>query len=710
MIKFHKMMNKKFSLFLLVVLLTVNLAHAQDGPVFRIGILDTERGPLADGARLAVNEINSLGGVRGADGTFFRLELIFKSPSDNITTSLASLRDSSIIALLGPISDNDVKNNIDALQSLNVPVLTPATGDTTLTDDTTGRIIRIRAAQIWQGRALANYLLGDLHLQRVATVQLDSDLETSASIVGFTITSTGLNVTPQPALQAQTDGTVQDAVTQLMSARPDAVVAYGQPARAGKFLNSLRDSGYTGLYAYNLVDASDFQDTVRSAYLGGIYATTTWAYTASDEASTTFRDSFIQLYGAIPGSIEAASYDGINLLATAINLPGELQMNLTQLNNIDGVQGLLRPALLQPGETTDNVTVTRLGDYGAAQVIARYSGNQRLDINEPIPPTLIPTIAPTATPDGVVITIKQSQQNVRTGPSISYDILGQMARDEQASVIGATVDLTWVVISYRGTQGWLATYLLDVYGDLKTVPIITPPPTPTPIPTATALPIPDIIIDSASISPSPAVANQPFIVNVTVRNIGSTIANQFAIAATFPPNNLYAAAIVQGLAPGQIITVALNGTFGNTGCYSVAIVADLNNEVNEGAGESNNLFNFSYCINKPILRQGTQTLNPGDTIDLEGNAVQGDANWNVNANQLDGLFSARLGIIPGITLETAHWDLINSGVVNLTSIPRANLTPGTIIGIITADGNRGAVRVDDLPGNQLRVTFILYQN
>lgn len=710
MLKRFSKHSSKIGLSIILITLALNLAQAQTGPVFRIGVLDEERGPITDGAKLAINEINSLGGVRGADGTFFRLELVVQPPDDNLATSLSSLREASIIAVLGPLSDADVKNNIDALQSLNVPVLTPATGDTTLTDTTTGRIFRTRAAQIWQGRALASYLLGDLQITRVATVQLDTDLETSASIVGFTISATGLNITPQPALQAQTDGTVQDAIDQIEIANPQAVVAYGQPARAGKFLNSLRDASYTGIFAYNQVDDSAFRDTAASANLNGIYATTTWPYAATDEASSTFRDDFIRLYGTIPGPIEAASYDAVGLLAAAINLPGELQTNLAQLNNLDGVQGLLRPAQLQSGETSDNVAVVQLGTFGASQVVARFAGNQRLDIKEPIPPTLIPTIAPTTTPEGVVITIKQVRQNVRSGPSTSYDIIGQLNQNEQARVIGATVDFTWVVISFRGTQGWLATYLLDVFGDLKTVPIIAPPPTPTPVPTATPLPIPDIVINAASVAPAPIIVNQPFLVNVTVRNNGSTNAGQFAVAATFPPNNLYASAIIPGLAAGQITNVTLSGTFANTGCYAVLIVVDLNNEVNEGAGESNNLFNFNYCINKSILRQGSQTLNPGDTLDLEGNAAQGDANWNINASQLDALFSARLGIIPGVTLETVHWDLINPNIVNLTSIPRTNLAPGTVIGVITADGNRGAMRVDDLPGNQLRVTFTLYQN
>src|SRR5690348_14539673 len=111
---------------ILLMLLTMNLVYGQAAPVFRIGVLDDQRGPIANGARLAVRDINAAGGVRGADGTQFQLELIVQPVAGtNLTNTIASLRDASLIAILGPESDSDVKDNMAALQALNIPVLTP---------------------------------------------------------------------------------------------------------------------------------------------------------------------------------------------------------------------------------------------------------------------------------------------------------------------------------------------------------------------------------------------------------------------------------------------------------------------------------------------------------------------------------------------------------------------------------------------------------
>ena len=84
------------------------------------------------------------------------------------------------------------------LQSLNVPVIIPATDDTIITSDASGLLFRSRAQEALLGQALANYLIGEFNLTPVATVQLD--VASTAGIVGFTTSAATLGVTPQPAI------------------------------------------------------------------------------------------------------------------------------------------------------------------------------------------------------------------------------------------------------------------------------------------------------------------------------------------------------------------------------------------------------------------------------------------------------------------------------------------------------------------------------
>lgn len=684
---------------------------AQEQPVFRIGVLDDPYGPASTGARLAVEALNQAGGVQGADGTFFRLDLV-PQPTDgglSLAAAVSNLAQASVIAVIGPISDDEVLNDLPTLQALNVPVLILGTGDTLLTADTTGRLLRMRAAEVLRGGALASYLVTDLGIQRIATVQYGFDLASAGGVIGFSKAASALGVAPQTAILIQTADEVDSAVSQVTQSNPEMVVAYGQPANVAAFYVALRASGWPGLFAYNEAEQPAFHESIPREQRAGIFSTSTWAFTTQDVPSQMFRDQYVVTFGAVPGALEAASYDAVSLLAEAIRRPGELLSNLQQLTAIRGVQGFLGVGSAGRSELSGNVAVIQFGPYGAPQVLARYDGSRRIPLELVTGPAATPLPAPTPTPQGVVATITRAVQNVRSGPGMVYDVIGQLNQGEQIQVIGANLDFTWLVIPFRGQQGWISRSILDTFGDLNTLPIVAAPPTPTPPPSPTAAPLPDIVIDAAAVSPNPILPGVPFNVSVTVRNAGAAPAGQFAIAATFPPNNVYTSAIIGGLGPGQSILTTLTGTLSNTGFYSVVIVADLNNDVQE-SNENNNLFNFSYTINKPIIGQGSQTLNPGNTIDLEGNALQGDANWNTGATSLDALFSAQLGIIPNVSLATIHWDLINSSIVNQTSIPAGSLVPGTVIGILTADGNRGAMRVDNLVGSQLTLTFLVYSN
>jgi hypothetical protein len=275
------------------------------------------------------------------------------------------------------------------------------------------------------------------------------------------------------------------------------------------------------------------------------------------------------------------------------------------------------------------------------------------------------------------------------------------------------------VINFQGVQGWLVAYLLDISGDLGSVPVVPTPPTPTPgvtatpaiPPTPTPTPTADVIIDSVVAVPTPIAPNQTFTINVTVRNIGGTSAGTFAVAGTFAPNNLYLIGQVPSLGPGQSAVLPLSGTLSGSGTFTTSLVIDANNQVPEGVvGEQNNIYNFTYTVGQSILNQGMATLNLGDTVDLEGNAVQGDANWNADDGTLGlkAIFGAKLGVLGSGDYNAVTWEQINPSVVNRDSIPRTEINPGTLIGIITADGHRGVMQVNTVSDTQIVLTYKVY--
>ena len=300
-----------------LLLLALQGVSAQDLPVLHIGVLDNERGSISNGARLAVREINAAGGVRGADGTLFQLDLVIE-PIDNgssLEQAVTNLKAANVEAVLGPETSDDVLNGMTTLDSLDVPIITPATGDTIITSDTSGLIFRSRAADALQGQALASYLISDYKLSPVATVQLD--VASTASVVGFTTAASTLGVTPNPALILRDPSEMNDSISTLVSANPAVIVVYGSsPDLAATLYNGLRAQSWTGLFVYNQAFEPTFRNTVPFDQLNGIVTATTWPFTADDLASTTFLNSYIHAYGELPDAVTAASYDSVKVIAT----------------------------------------------------------------------------------------------------------------------------------------------------------------------------------------------------------------------------------------------------------------------------------------------------------------------------------------------------------------------------------------------------------
>jgi ABC-type branched-subunit amino acid transport system substrate-binding protein len=143
----------RVGLVLLLLCLVAGIGQAQSQPVFRIGVLDDARGPIANGARLAVKTINDSGGVPGADGTLFRLELIIQPTRSGagLARAISEINNASVIAALGPLTTEEVLTGLTLLQGLNVPILTPALGDTILASDSTGLFFRTRPQRCCKG-------------------------------------------------------------------------------------------------------------------------------------------------------------------------------------------------------------------------------------------------------------------------------------------------------------------------------------------------------------------------------------------------------------------------------------------------------------------------------------------------------------------------------------------------------------------------------
>lgn len=679
----------RMALLVLAVLLVAS-PYAKAQSIVRIGVIDHAGGSIARGAQLAAKLLNDDGGLTGANGARYEILIAVTSPA-NMDIATANMRQADVIAVLGPSSPVDLIAALPQLQDLQVPVFTTATDDSLLLQDSSGRVFRSVAQELVHSRALATYLVQSLGATQITSIQLDA--ASTSNLIGFASVLSELGAGLSNLLYDEAGNDHAAIAEQIMARQPDAVVIYGPPLSAAQAYNLLRATGYAGLVSYSQAMDVRFTSNVPTDSLPGILVATPWSFTSGDAASQQFVWDYASAFRTVADAASAASYDAVGLLAEAYRLPGSLVDNIAGLRRFNGVQGSLSPGALSRGETSANVMIAQVNEFGTANAVASYRGTTLSTDFRASVATATPTAQPSPTPSGFQLTVLSTYQNVRSGPGLNFDVIGQLSRGARAQVIGATADFSWLVIDFRGQWGWLAGYLVDAVGNRNLVPIILPPPSPTPPATATVAPSSHADLLIVNVHPQRLTLNQPAIINITVANQGLVPAGPFAVATSLQPGGRYAAVNQPGLGAGQQATVQLQQNLdGPTGPQSVVLVADLNDEIFEGeAGEANNhSYVYSYIVDRVIISSGTWTGSSG-SLDLDRNGTV-DLSWS--GTELTAL-NGTMYLIDGFSsIDDVHYDAIAPNLAHASAFNASHL-PDILIGFSSDEGRRGVIQVLD---------------
>ncbi len=580
---------------------------AQTPQTLVLGVINSGDNATARGVELTVARFNARGNTVTPDGTAYRLSVVEQDANNpgEVATAVAALKKANAIAIFGPDSNDLAQASVSTLLGAGVPVFTGATSTAV---STSGSLFRVRAVDTRLMTTLAQYLVTDLGKNRIAILQGDAGVATRVTL--FTTALGQLGKTPATTVIQVAGGQLKDSAKVLIGQQPDLVIAFGADEQAANLLRELRGQGYTGPFAYPDALDRNFIRTLPVELRGGIIGVTNWTYSSPTAVSGEFVRDYVALFGEAPTDQSAAAYDaaGAVIIAAARSgiQPDAIIRGLLALPRVESIQGHYN-ATLGSNELSADVSVFTTGDYGAPVINARSDETGRLTVPGAVAavPTLVqvqPTQPPppaSATLEGVVATVKGASLNVRRGPGTNYDIIGRLKKDDVAQVIGVNQFGDWLVISFAQQQGWIVANLVTVSGNLKSVPILEPPPSPTPPPataTPTAQPFPDLVMVSAVFNPPTPKSGQPFTVSVVVKNQGAANASHFAVAASFLPGNVYSAQNIPGLAAGTSTTVNLTATVTGPGTYTVAIVVDLNKEVNQGPNKKGNEYPVTYTV------------------------------------------------------------------------------------------------------------------
>jgi branched-chain amino acid transport system substrate-binding protein len=333
-------------------LVAVAWSPARAADPIRIGMVVPITGPIAtsgtfgiQGAKLAIAEINSAGGVLGRP-----LELVTEDDqSANPTTILAFNKlagDKDIVAVLGPTRSTQIQAMAPAVLKAGIPVMIGGT-DPQLTHAGNPWLFRFRPNDNYTVRVMVDFGSQVLSKKKWAIVHATDAFGTTAK----TLLVDALNkqgITPV-MVEGQPNNSPDFTAVALKVKQSDAdvmatFITYEQDLAI--FAKQLRQLGvnvpWIGSPSITTTTARD----LAGPALYGTYAITDFHATANPQAKE-FADKYQAAYKSAADLFGAWPYDAIHVLAKAITAaqgtePQKLREALLNISGYPGVEGTYR--------------------------------------------------------------------------------------------------------------------------------------------------------------------------------------------------------------------------------------------------------------------------------------------------------------------------------------------------------------------------------
>ncbi len=321
---------------------------------------DTER----KGVELAANQINEAGGINGR-----QIELIEEDDEQDPTTAVSAINklvsSDNVVAAIGTVNSSCTLAMMDVTESSQIPLVTPISSGTAITDPENNYIVRIQASDELQAGAITEYAVNDLGYTRIAVMYQNDDFGTGGmEVVVNTLEEAGL----EPVAVEAFDSNATDLSAQLLTIRdqdPEAIIMWTMYAAGATIAMQAQQLGIEAdlMGGGGLTNAQLYE--LGGEATVGILNTQTFfadADQASEEAAA-FITAYEEAYGETPDSNAAMAYDSMMVLAEGLEAAGD------ELNPDDIMAGM--KAVENMPLATGTITIDENGDANRDILIIR---------------------------------------------------------------------------------------------------------------------------------------------------------------------------------------------------------------------------------------------------------------------------------------------------------------------------------------------------
>ena len=295
------------------------------------------------GMRMAIEEINSAGGVLGKP-----IELVTeddRSVTEEARTAAQKLlqRD-RVVALLGEVASSRSLAAAPEAQRAHVPMISPGSTNPKVTE-VGDYVFRACFIDPFQGAVMARFAVDELHAKRVA-ILFDFKQDYSVGLADYfreTAQKLGAEIV---ADERYTSGDIEfrAQLTTIRAAKPDAIFVPGYYTELGLIAKQARELGIDVPLLGG--DGCDSEKTIEIGgdAVEGYYFSTHYAADSDSPRVQAFVTEFRTKYGATPDAMAALGYDTARILADALGRAGvtdgpALRDAIAGTKGFDGVTG-----------------------------------------------------------------------------------------------------------------------------------------------------------------------------------------------------------------------------------------------------------------------------------------------------------------------------------------------------------------------------------
>jgi branched-chain amino acid transport system substrate-binding protein len=277
-----------------------------------------------EGIRMAVDEVNAAGGIKGKKVKVITMDDQGKAEeAASVVTRL--IEQEKVVALLGEVASSRSLAAAPIAQNKKIPMLTPSSTNPKVTE-VGDYIFRACFIDPFQGTVMAKFAATDLKAKKVAILR-DVKSDYSVGLADFFTTKfkeLGGEIIADASYQSQ-DVDFKAQLTQIKSKNPDAIFVPGYYTEVGLIARQARELGIKAtLLGGDGWDSPKLSEIGKEA-INGAYFSNHYSTQSTEPAAVEFLAKFKSKYNKQPDGLSSVAYDATRMLLKAMESSPEMK-------------------------------------------------------------------------------------------------------------------------------------------------------------------------------------------------------------------------------------------------------------------------------------------------------------------------------------------------------------------------------------------------